>query len=145
MMKEAKALALEILKTTFVKNKYQGGFLNQNAVFKSVATHLERAHLRMIEPGVKNKYCSQGVMAFAINYIGDSMNVCPIGLFQSKELLAQIFIHEAVHLAAGRNECKATMIETMAMHFSNQSEALKNGHWETCKTEEILEKVRLAN
>lgn len=143
LMKEAKILAIEILEKTVRDNKYQGGFLNQNTVFKRVATRLESVSYRLIEPGTRNKFCGEGAMAFAINYIGDSMNVCPIGLFQSKELLAQIFIHEASHLVIGGNECKATIIETMAMQFAPFEEALKNGYWDTCHTEDLIAKVYL--
>lgn len=144
-MEEAKKLALEILKRTIVKNKYQGGFLNQNKIFERVANRLDKVSFRYYEPGIKNKFCTEGVMAFAINYVGDSMNVCPIGLFQTKELLAQVFIHEATHLDAGGNECKATIVETISMHFAPFHEALKNGYWKTCETEALLEKVRKAN
>lgn len=145
-MTEAKDLAIQILERTYKENKYQGGFLNQNNVFQRVSDKMKRVTFRMIEPGQGNRFCGEGnVMAFAINYVGDTMNICPIGLFQSKELLAQIFIHEASHLVIGGNECHATIIETIALHFSDFSEALQNGYWEKCNTNELLQKVKARN
>lgn len=118
-------------------------FFGQNRIYKNLALRLKKTQLNIISPDSKSRYCSGGnVLAFAINYVGKDMNVCPIGLFQSPELMAQIFIHEGAHLVTGGDECKATVIETVAMLQSDIPVALANGYWEQCKTAKFINKVQ---
>lgn len=142
-LNQAYTLAIQIVEKTAIENPWTHGYFSENRVFKNLALRLKKTKLKIIPPTSKNRICSSGnVMAFAVNYVGTDMNVCPIGLFQSTELMAQIFIHEGAHLVAGGDECKATLIEILSMLQSEVPTALANGYWERCKISDFINKVR---
>jgi len=142
-LNQAHELAIKIVEKAASDNPWTHGYFAQNRIYHNLATRLKRTQLNIMPPDSKNRYCAGGnVLDFAVNYVGKDMNVCPIGLFQSPELMAQIFIHEGAHLVAGGDECKATVIETVAMLQSDTPVALANGYWEKCKTADFIKKVQ---
>ncbi len=83
-----------------------------------------------------NGACADEIDGITLAYVKtptetSDINVCSIALEYSNEILAQVLIHESIHIAGVEDECGTTYIETHIVHFAGQK-PFENGYVESC-------------
>lgn len=120
----------------------QGATGNWPELLQRTAGALEAAKVRWPEPGEDLGKCREkrNTYAYASSiwpFGGNTINLCARIAHRPgirRELLAQIFIHEAVHLLSGYSgdECAATAVEVYAMERSGEGLASDNAYMADC-------------
>ena len=104
-------------------------------IYKTVSLALKYAAFKLPPPGKDLRQCltEKNVLAFVMSSQLGTIHLCARALKgTSWKKLAQIFIHEATHVAGVRDECISTRIEVGAMRNSGRGLSFKNGYMQRC-------------
>jgi len=86
-------------------------------------------------PDIHNMECDKSNGGFVAAYVSNEENspifVCESGFEFGSEFLAQVFVHEAIHLSGILDECQTTVLEQKLISAGGGN-PFKNSYFEAC-------------
>ncbi len=141
----ARALAEYMMEKAALENKWRVGRYHSNRIFENALERFRRTEIRQLGPESRSRFCSAGALAYTLNFIGNDIYLCPRAQMLDEQILAQVLVHEVGHLILGGNECVVTQFELLTSIHSPKGVVYRNGYWDECRIDSLLERVRALN